>query len=398
VSLYDKDNCHFTGFVYTDSDCVRGEGYLIDSFWGRSTIQPLGFHPKGVNRKRAVNRYGEKYSKFRAATTYIQSVRPEFTTIEKYDQMYNALQVSRDAKSKTAAEEKASKIAAEEKAAPSKRITDFFARKSEDEVKVAPTKKAKLDDYFATRESDVEEEAESELFLSTLSVRELKRRLNERGVAHGDCVEKSDLVDKLISIRGIASNSRADNRPDSTFDEKNVAAGMKRTEEEALNTEMFPEQIDVLTESEYGTDLNLMLSSMGMKKLTAKQYQSIRKRERARKRADGEDVPTYKFGAPVTLAREDRATCGARACQTPGCKKQIQTWMDGKGWCYICCPSDIKNENFACSHIDKLGVRCTKRKRFDGLCTKHCPDDHPEKVENRRRIMNVKQRKEKARI
>ena len=196
------------------------------------------------------------------------------------------------------------------------------------------------------RKSDVEEEAESELLLSALPVKELRRRLNERGVAHGDCVEKSNLVDKLISIRGIASNSRADNRPDSTFDEKNVAAGMKRTEEEALeealNTEMFPEQIDVLTESEYGTDLNLMLSSMGMKKLTAKQYQSLRERERARKRAAGEDVPTSDVGAPVTLAREDRAACGVRACQTPGCKKHVGTWMDGKGWCWTCSPSEIE--------------------------------------------------------
>ena len=134
-------------------------------------------------------------------------------------------------------------------------------------MKVAPTKKAKLDDYFATRESDVEEEAESELLLSALPVKELRRRLNECGVAHGDCIEKSDLVDRLISILGIASasNSRADNRRDSTFDEENVAAGMKRTEEkaseEALNAEMFPEQIDVLTESEDWTDMNNMLLS-----------------------------------------------------------------------------------------------------------------------------------------
>ena len=159
---------------------------------------------------------------------------------------------------------------------------------------------------------------------------------------------------------------------------------MKRTEEEALeealNTEMFPEQIDVLTESEYGTDLNLMLSSMGMKKLTAKQYQSIRERERARKRAAGEDVPTSKVGAPVTLAREDRAACGARACQTPGCKKQVQTWMDGKGWCLLCCPSEIKIEKNACSHIDDQGVRCTTLKRIAGLCMKHCPNDNPAKV------------------
>jgi hypothetical protein len=290
--------------------------------------------------------------------------------------MLDTLEESRKEKSKIAAEEKASKIAAEEKAAPSKRITDFFVRKSEDEVKVAPTKKAKLDNYFATRESDVEEEAESELFLSTLSVRELICRLNERGVAHGNCVKKSDLVDKLISIRGIASNSRADNRPDSTFDEENVAAGMKRTEEEALeealNTEMFPEQIDVLTESEYGTDLNLMLSGMGMKKLTAKQYQSIRDRERARKRAAGEYVPTSKVGRQVTLAREDRAACGARACQTPGCKKLVQTWMDGKGWCWTCCPSDIQIEKNACSHIDDQGVRCTTQKRIAGLCMMNC--------------------------
>jgi hypothetical protein len=95
--------------------------------------------------------------------------------------------------------------------------------------------------------------------------------------------------------------------------------------EEALNTEMFPEQIDVLTESEYGTDLNLMLSSMGMKKLTAKQYQSLQGQERARKRAAGEDVTTSKVGAPVTLAREDRAKSGVRSCQTHGCKKRVQT-------------------------------------------------------------------------
>ena len=94
--------------------------------------------------------------------------------------------------------------------------------------------------------------------------------------------------------------------------------------EDALNAAMFPEQIDVLVESEEGTDMNRMLSSLGMKKLTASQYKSLRQLERAKRRAAGENVPISKVGAPVTLAREDRAVCGARACQTPNCRERVQ--------------------------------------------------------------------------
>jgi hypothetical protein len=54
--------------------------------------------------------------------------------------------------------------------------------------------------------------------------------------------------------------------------------------------------------------------------------------------------------------------------------------MDGKGWCWTCCPSDIQIEKNACSHIDDLGVRCTTKKKIDGLCLKHCPNDNPAKV------------------
>ena len=43
--------------------------------------------------------------------------------------------------------------------------------------------------------------------LNSLSVTELKRLLNDRGVDYRDCLEKKDLVDRLVSSQGLASSS-----------------------------------------------------------------------------------------------------------------------------------------------------------------------------------------------
>ena len=43
--------------------------------------------------------------------------------------------------------------------------------------------------------------------LSSLSVTELKRLLNDRGVDYRDCLEKRDLVERVMSTRGSASSS-----------------------------------------------------------------------------------------------------------------------------------------------------------------------------------------------
>ena len=229
--------------------------------------------------------------------------------------------------------------------------------------------------------------------ISTLSIKDLKRRLEERGIDYRDCFEKSDLVEKLNMTRRDNSfgEKNAVSNKGKNVGEKNAASGMKVEEaasldatEAALREEMYPDQIEILMESEDREDLNGVLSSLGMTKLTAKQYVTLRRlqdQERARKRAAGEDVPTSKVGAPVTLAREARATSGVRACQTHGCKKPVQTWMDGKGWCFTCCPSAIKMEKNACTHMDDHGVRCTSMKKIAGLCLKHCPNDDPKKIE-----------------
>jgi hypothetical protein len=232
--------------------------------------------------------------------------------------------------------------------------------------------------------------------------------LEERGIDYRDCFEKSDLVEKLNMTRRDNSfgEKNAVSNKGKNVGEKNAASGMKVEEaasldatEAALREEMYPDQIEILMESEDREDLNGVLSSLGITKLTAKQFvtlRNLRAREIARKRAAGEFVPTSKVGgAPVTLAREDRAACGVRACQTPGCKKHVQIWMGDKGWCKTCCPSAIKIEKNACTHMDDHGVRCTSMKKIAGLCLKHCPDDHPKKIEHARKKFaeNAKRRK-----
>ena len=42
--------------------------------------------------------------------------------------------------------------------------------------------------------------------LNSLSVTELKRLLNDRGIDYRDCLEKKDLVDRLVSSQGLASS------------------------------------------------------------------------------------------------------------------------------------------------------------------------------------------------
>ena len=50
-----------------------------------------------------------------------------------------------------------------------------------------------------------------------LSVAELKRLLNDRGVDYRDCLEKRDLFERLISTRGLApSSSSASSLPESS--------------------------------------------------------------------------------------------------------------------------------------------------------------------------------------
>jgi hypothetical protein len=171
---------------------------------------------------------------------------------------------------------------------------------------------------------------------------------------------------------------------------------------DALNADLFPEQIEILLKSEDESDLNHMLSSLNIKQLTANQYHWLRARERQRKRAAGEDVPTRKVGRQVTLAKDDRATCGQRCCQTLGCKKNIQFRSNGKGWCSGCCPSEIKivetaprKAAIACTHVNVQGVRCTKRRQIGGLCLTHCPNDDPKKVAHNKKEAerNAKRRK-----
>jgi hypothetical protein len=391
VSLFKKEDAHFLGFLYTANCCSFGEGHIINT---------LRF-PVGVNRKSVLQPYGDiDLSKDPAGTNYIAAVHPDIT-LAQYDLTLNAhnvlLKERREANRKS------------KSAAPSNPISGFFAskkRKRDGEVTEAPTKaptkKTKFNDSNATSKRDVVEEAESNSSdpLSALPVKELRRQLDGHGVDHRFFVEKSEFVERLSSIQGIASasNSRADKHRDNYFDEENVAAsyktdseenaapGMKRTVEEALedvlHADLFDDQIDLLVSSKEGTDMNHMLFSMGRTKLTAKQYQGIRERERAKKRAAGENVPVSKVGAPVTLAREDRAACGVRACQTPGCRERVQICMDGKGWCKTALLiSRLRRPLVLISHVDQHGVRCTTNKRFGGLCVKHCPNDHPKKVE-----------------
>ena len=61
-----------------------------------------------------------------------------------------------------------------------------------------------------------------------LSVAELKRLLNDRGVDHRDCFEKRDLVERLMSTRGLAPPSSASYSDD--------GGGLSREENRVVNT------------------------------------------------------------------------------------------------------------------------------------------------------------------
>ena len=61
-----------------------GEGTIINLLWGRDKIQDLGEFPVGVNSKRALHRYGEVYSKNRAAALYINAVHEHIKSVHEY--------------------------------------------------------------------------------------------------------------------------------------------------------------------------------------------------------------------------------------------------------------------------------------------------------------------------
>ena len=63
--------------------------------------------------------------------------------------------------------------------------------------------------------------------LNSLSVTELKRLLNDRGVDYRDCLEKKDLVDRLVSSQGLASSSS------SSF---SAPGGLSNEENRVVNT------------------------------------------------------------------------------------------------------------------------------------------------------------------
>jgi hypothetical protein len=91
--------------------------------------------------------------------------------------------------------------------------------------------------------------------ISTLSIKDLKRRLEERGIDYRDCFEKSDLVEKLNMTRRDNSfgEKNAVSNKGKNVGEKNAASGMKVEEaasldatEAALREEMYPDQIEIL--------------------------------------------------------------------------------------------------------------------------------------------------------
>ena len=63
--------------------------------------------------------------------------------------------------------------------------------------------------------------------LNSLSVTELKRLLNNRGVDYRDCLEKKDLVERLVSSQGLASSSS------SSF---SAPGGLSNEENRVVNT------------------------------------------------------------------------------------------------------------------------------------------------------------------
>ncbi|KAL3789393.1 hypothetical protein ACHAW5_010188 [Stephanodiscus triporus] len=69
---------------------------------------------------------------------------------------------------------------------------------------------------------------------AALSVAELKRLLNDRGVDYRDCLEKRDLVERLISSRGLAPSSSASTGSD--YDGAAVGSGLSYEENRVVNT------------------------------------------------------------------------------------------------------------------------------------------------------------------
>ena len=43
VTLYNKDDAHFLGFLYTANICAFAEGYIIDLLWGTYARPPHAF-------------------------------------------------------------------------------------------------------------------------------------------------------------------------------------------------------------------------------------------------------------------------------------------------------------------------------------------------------------------
>jgi len=68
--------------------------------------------------------------------------------------------------------------------------------------------------------------------LNSLSISELKRLLNDRGVDYRDCIEKRDLVERLMSSRDSASSSYSSGYNDNG----NGAGGLSHEENRVVNT------------------------------------------------------------------------------------------------------------------------------------------------------------------
>ena len=69
-----------------------------------------------------------------------------------------------------------------------------------------------------------------------LSVAELKRLLNDRGVDYRDCLEKRDLFERLISTRGLAPLSSSASYSDNGYYGAARGGGLSHEENRVVNT------------------------------------------------------------------------------------------------------------------------------------------------------------------
>jgi hypothetical protein len=178
--------------------------------------------------------------------------------------------------------------------------------------------------------------------------------------------------------------------------------------EEKLEVELFPETLEILFESESKDDLNSMISMLReggtevpdvtddiYEKLLRKREIYHKNKERARKRAAGEDVPVCPTGAPpVKLTASQRAEGGRRSCLGENCTNNIQFPLgdgSGEGWCFSCAPADIKSSKY-CSEPG-----CERFKKFDGKCASHVDPANERYIASKKREAerHAKRRKNK---